>query len=180
MKEIRDEKLFDKYIRVFLILSSFLHGINALSQQNLLQKYAGQTVSTILAILCLCAGIYACTDMTYYLPFLGDTVFPTGLMAKKVVPNGADMSVKVELAPFTKVIYWAAEPCYMDCENPVTAYEAYKDYTNSGIATTDQFGVAYLQVKGPQSYRSDAISPPVHYRIVRENGMLSKIYTTNL
>ena len=181
--DLYDEKSVEKYVKVVLLAGGVLHGANAITGTNLTYRYLGTSASRGFMLLFAISALMVAFDRDFYLPFLGDCVFPTGLLAPKAVPNGADTLVVATVPPNTKVVYWAAEPCHSNCENLVTAFDAYKDYTNSGLATSGHDGIVQMHVKGPQSYtvpyKDLTLKPHVHYRYVRADGMLSKIHTAD-
>ena len=135
---------------------------------------------SLLGILCV---IHFSLNRNYYLPFLGDTIFPTGLLGDNIVPNMSDLTINLKIKPNTKIVYWAAEPCEStnSCEKSIMAWDAYKNYENSGITTSNSTGIALLKVRSPQFYKvpfkSGLIKPHIHYREMLANGMLSKIHT---
>ena len=174
--DLYDEKRIEKYVKLVLLAGGRAAGT------NLAYRYLGTSASRGFMLLFAISALIVAFDRDF-LPFLGDCVFPTGLLAPNAVPNGADTLVIATVPPNTKVVYWAAEPCHSNCENLVTAFDAYKDYTNSGLATSGHDGIVQMHVKGPQSYtvpyKTHALKPHVHYRYVRADGMLSKIHTTD-
>mgnify|MGYP000017617002 CR=1 FL=1 len=178
------EKYQEKVLRVIAVAGGALHGINALTNSNIVTRLLGNTATRILFFVIALATMFVGMDRDFYLPFLGDSVFPNGLLASHVTPNGADSLVTATVPPHTKVVYWAAEPCYEDCEIPVMAWDAYKNYTNSGVATSDDTGLVKFMVRGPQAYnvpyKENTLAPHVHYRYVKHNGMFSKIYTAKI
>ena len=125
------------------------------------------------------------SDRDYYLPFLGDAVFPDGLIQPLVTPMSANLNHTLHgLPPNTKVMYWAAEPCEVTetCGVQRMPWESYSDYTNAGTTMTDSEGNAHISVRGkPQSYnvpyKSEVIMPHVHYRYKKNSGMYSRIFT---
>ena len=64
------------------------------------------------------------------------------------------------------------------------AWDAYKNYENSGITTSNNAGLAIVKIRSPQFYKvphkTDILKPHVHYREVLADGMLSKIKTYKL
>ena len=178
------EKANDKIVRCIIVIGGLLHGLNALLNTNVLVHIFGNILTRLIFVgIAIVTSLVAC-ERDYYLPFLGDCVFPSGLLAPHVTPNGGDTIVNANVPANTKVIYWAAEPCYEDCDIPVMAWDAYKNYTNSGVATSDNMGCVKFMVRGPQAYdvpyKENTLTPHVHYRYLKHNGMFSKIYTVKV
>ncbi len=118
------------------------------------------------------------------LPFLGMTVVPQPMNNYK--PSGELVSKVVkDLPPNVKVVYWAAQTSDKIVDNPT---EAYGDYSNQGVTTTDENGVATFEVRNPTSYKIPSyydpfigtLKPHIHYRYWTSAGMASRIYTTNI
>jgi aconitase B len=58
--------------------------------------------------------------------------------------------------------------------------QAYLDYQNAGVATSNGEGVAVLKIREPQSYRvpfKGELAPHVHYRVCGEAGWMGRIKT---
>lgn len=179
-----NEKYQDKMLKVVLITGGFIHGMNAVTGENVLNRFIGGMGSRIIFLAFAAAALMLVSERDYYLPFLGDCVFPNGLLANHVTPNGADTMITAVIQPHTKAVYWAAEPCMENCEVPVMAWDAYQNYTNSGVAVSDENGVVKFMVRGPQAYnipfKESTLQPHVHYRYLKNNGMWSRIYTAKI
>jgi len=97
---------------------------------------------------------------------LNKSFFPAPLVkSEPSVPTDATMSVRVQSAPGATVTYWASDASKAD-EGEIV-WDAYGDYSNSGIAKADADGVAVLQLRKPVSYnvpRGKTIPVHVHYR----------------
>lgn len=179
-----DEKAKDKMILLALVGGGIVHLLNAVAGRNVMACVAGETASRVLLGLVGVAALCIASERDYYLPFLGDTVFPNGLLAGNVSPNNANAAVRVVVPPNTKVVYWAAEPCDTGCDPDIMAWDAYKGYSNSGVSTSDGDGNVTLQVRGlPQGYavpyKDAKLKPHVHYRYLKHDGMFSKVITAH-
>lgn len=178
-----NEKLKDKMLKSVVIAGGVLHGINAITGMNVLTNVIGSTGTRIVFLTFAVASMMLMTERDYYLPFLGDGIFPNGLLANHVTPNGADTMVSTVLKPNTKVVYWAAEPCEK-CEETVNAWEAYGGYTNSGVTMSDENGVVKFMIRGPMAYnvpyKDVKLQPHVHYRFLKTNGMWSRVNTVRV
>jgi uncharacterized membrane protein YuzA (DUF378 family) len=112
----------------------------------------------------------------YYLPFLGDAVFPCNSLVEKV-PENATMSVKIQTKPNVNVIYWGAEENHEVRKNP---WVAYAEYSNTGVAKSDVNGIAILRFRKPASYFVKGykqLAPHVHYRVCSHPGMMDEVQT---
>lgn len=182
MKSIYEDKSLDKSAYMILLVCTVLFPIYTLFKDNLNSKFNSEIVFKVVSLLGLLPVIHFAYNRDYYLPFLGDCVFPTGLIGNNIVPNNSDLTIYLKLEPHTKIIYWAAEPCKdHECDTPVMAWDAYKDYKNSGVVTSNSKGIATIRIRSPQHYKvpykQTVLSPHIHYRKLLTNGMLSKIYT---
>lgn len=114
-----------------------------------------------------------------YLPFLGKTVIPCSLIPERI-PEGADTSVEVTVAPGAKVLYWAAEPATEGLKKINDWRGAYLKYMNAGVTIAGADGTAKLSLKNPQPYTvpwKGRLEPHVHFRVCGENGMMDRIET---
>jgi uncharacterized membrane protein YuzA (DUF378 family) len=122
-----------------------------------------------------------CRDV--YLPFLGETLVPSGALATKA-PTNANEQVTVQVRPGAKVLYWAAEPNPTQGTDLPTWSQAYQEYENSGVVVADDTGKAVLRIRGPpQDYRvpwKGRIESHVHFRSDEGNGFLSRVKTVFL
>jgi len=135
----------------------------------------------------LCA-VYFLFKRDYFLPFLGETVFPCEPLAEKS-PEKADAAVEIRVRPNSNVIYWAAENIdTIDkdakkkeeriIEDP---WKAYMKFANSGVARSDENGRAVLRVRRPVAYRvpfsGRVLEKHIHYRVCGEQGILGRVET---
>lgn len=124
------------------------------------------------------AGVYLAVGRNNWLPFLAKTAFPCAPLAEKM-PVDAQAAYSVQTGvPHANVVYWAAESASEISKNP---WMAYGTYNNSGVARTDENGVAVLRLRRPGRYRvpgtGGVLDEHVHYRVCRHPGMLSEIHT---
>ena len=121
-------------------------------------------------------------DRDTYLPFLGPTVAPCSVLQNRD-PPGATREIKVVVSPNTKVIYWAAEPASEKLEKLNSWKNAYLEYDNAGVTTSNGEGVAVFKVRDPQAYKvpfMGRINPHIHYRVCGEAGWMGRIDTVFL
>jgi uncharacterized membrane protein YuzA (DUF378 family) len=138
--------------------------------------------ASLIYILVGVSAIAVMCDRDTYLPFLGPMVAPCSVLENRD-PPGATKEVKVVVTPNTKVIYWAAEPASNKLEKINSWKQAYLDYQNAGVATSNGEGVAILKIRDPQSYRvpfKGELAPHVHYRVCGEAGWMGRINTVFL
>lgn len=143
--------------------------------------YIVPTWVKVLFFFVLLAILYLGLRRDTYLPFLGQTVLPPTLLKADAVPENANSQATIEL-PWakdgTKVLYWAASPAKEVVSTPKLAYA---EYSNSGIAIVKD-GKATLKFVCPAKYNVGAfdktLNKHVHYRIVKEDGMLGRVKTT--
>ncbi len=123
----------------------------------------------------VCAIVLA-FDRTLWLPFLGESVLPSVLIPLTSAKT-TDNTVKVQVAPKTKVAYWSAKPS----ENPEipTVKDAYGNFENSGVVMSDDKGVATLTFEKGTSYvvpSGKEIASHVHYReLSGEYGLIGPV-----
>lgn len=182
--KLYEEKMMEKILRTVLIASSFYYVLKITKQEEIIKMYLGDKIMNVIYAIFILSGTMTVMDREYYLPFLGDTVIPTGLLPSESIPNGANMEVEMTITPNTKILYWASEPCEntLTCGKERMAWEAYGNLTNGGTATSDDKGYVRFLVRGkPQDYnvpyKKDVIKPHIHYREFKGNGMLGKIMT---
>ena len=169
------------YLRIALIATTVFLSAQGALNKNLIKTLTGPLVSQLVYVVFIAISLYVAYDREFYLPFLGDSVFPNGLLVPNVTPIHADTAVEVKVPPSTKVIYWAAEPCNEKSSN-LMAWDAYGEYTNSGVSTANEDGIALLSVRGPPSsyfvpHKETKLKSHIHYRYQVGKGMLSKIFT---
>lgn len=130
-----------------------------------------------ISILVLISIVMIGVQRNTYLPFLGPTVLPPVFLHDEVIPEGANMIVKVSIpdADGRKVMYWGSQPSKTLFMDPYTAYGT---YSNSGI-TMVKDGEAKISFQCPSSYRVPGalLEPHIHYRIVEPNGLLGEVKT---
>ncbi len=192
------EKTLEIYLYLICVILLIIGGLNwgligtfNLNIVKLLNKYTFDSPifeNTIYIIVGM-AALYLSNKRNFYLPFLGDTVFPPSLIKDNENKNenkNANINITVDAPNADMVIYWAAEPLP---ENQIDgskfAYDAYDKYTNSGVAEVVS-GKATLKVSCPQSYWvkkwgiKKTLPKHLHYRLVYSTGWVSEVKTTNL
>lgn len=116
-----------------------------------------------------------------YLSFLEETVMPPNIFENRINKNN-DKKILINLKEGKKVIYWLAKP---DKNNKIIKnwQDAYDNYDNSGIVDIID-GKAELTYSTPVRYRvgkfNNLLPRHLHYRILYNDGVLSRIHTINL
>lgn len=174
------KKKLEMFTLMFIVVGALNWGLVALGF-NLVQYIANYTFASLEPIVYGVVGVSALVHIfsrNYYLPFLGDTVFPCGSMLEKV-PVNANTQVKIQVAPKTNVIYWASETHNEVMQNPWLAYD---EFSNAGVVRSDVNGIAILKFRKPASYKVGyrTLEPHVHYRVCEHPGMLDAVKTVFL
>ena len=186
MKSDYSEKTNEKLLRALLVVAALFYIPLAYYGEDFFKYYITHDWLRVLYVIFALSGLFVVMERDYYLPFLGDTVFPDGILGTTVTPTGANIQhTLTNLPKHTKIVYWAAEPCELTetCGVERMPWEAYSDYTNAGTAMSDSNGTARVSIRGkPQRYnvpyKSKLILPHIHYRYRKNNGMYSRILTT--
>ena len=139
--------------------------------------------STLTRTIYLLVGVSALCIMfnrDTYLPFLGETLVPCSVLDTHI-PQGATLEVQVQVAPGSKVLYWAAEPATDHLKNVNNWQQAYLKYENAGVTVANESGLAILKVRPPQPYTvpmKGKLEPHVHFRVCGgADGFLGRIKT---
>lgn len=178
-------KMLEFITLILIVVGALNWGLVGLFKVDLVAALFGKmTVATrTLYVLVGVAALLHAFSRDYYLPFLGETVYPCGALTAKT-PKGADKSVTVQVAPNANVIFWAAEPAasaaHPVAENPWLAYD---EFANAGVARSDASGVAVLKVRRPGQYKVSfgrALPAHVHYRVCSRGGMLGAVQTVQV
>jgi uncharacterized membrane protein YuzA (DUF378 family) len=186
-------KMYSKYLKVkvrmvvtaIVIIGAVNWGTTALGYNlvEILSKTINASLKTdypidkiIYIVVALCAVSLAVRRNTW-LPFLGRSVLPGNLVTLQT-PAKADKKVKVKVNPKAKVAYWAA---LGKDKKEQDVFDAYGDYTNSGVVVADEKGYAELPIIEGGSYKIPSgkkLPRHIHYRIIG-NSMMGCIQTVN-
>ncbi len=178
-----DTLVLSKWVTMIATVLVLVGGINWLAvgavKLDLVEFALGKgMLARAVYVLVGIAAVYLFLRRDTYLPFLGQTVFPSGaLMAK--VPQGASQEVVIRTIPGSQVVYWAAEPARGE---ELGGYkEAYGNYENAGVAIADAQGDVHMKIRGPpRSYTvpwKGTLPPHVHFRIVKPDGWAGQVET---
>lgn len=173
-------KLIYKLAMVFLIIGGLNWLLVGLFNTNIVAGLFGKgPLATLVYVIVGISALAIMFDRDTYLPFLGPMVAPCSVLENRD-PPGATREVNVKVEPNVKVIYWAAEPASEKLERLNSWKQAYLDYDNAGVATSNRDGIAILKIREPQAYRvpfKGEIRPHVHYRVCGEAGWMGRITT---
>lgn len=145
--------------------------------------YGAATITRVIYVFIAIAALALMFRRDTYLPFLGETVVPVCNILAERIPEGANMEVKVRVAPGARVLYWAAEPATEGLKHIVDWRQAYAKFKNAGVTVADMRGHALLKVRTPQPYTvpmKGQLGPHVHYRVCQQDGVMSRIETVFL
>jgi uncharacterized protein len=172
------KKLVFKIAMVLLIIGGLNWLLVGLFDFNIVSTVFGDSfMAAFIYFLVGAAAIAVMFDRDTYLPFLGPMVAPCSVLDNRE-PPGATREVKVVVEPNVKIIYWAAEPAAKNLERLNSWKEAYLNYENAGVATSNGEGVAILKVRDPQEYKvpfMGKLGAHVHYRVCGEGGWMGRI-----
>lgn len=165
---------------VFAGLNSFL--INLFKFDLIEELFGSSPISKVIYFFVGISAICVMFDRDTYLPFLGPMVIPCSVL-KESTPSGATRTVKVTVTPKAKVMYWASEPSNKKFEKLNNWKQAYLNYENAGVTTSDENGIAILKVREPQPYTvvvKGKLEPHVHFRVCGPNGWMGRIRTVRI
>lgn len=170
------------FARIILIIGGLNYLLMGL---NVKDKFLFITVpKNILNILFITIGVsalYLFFNRDYYLPFLGETVFPI----VKPFENSKNTITTIikNVPPNASVIYWAAKK-ETEKGYDIDPYIAYGDYSNSGISVANENGEAIIKYECPIQYKvgkftKKILKKHIHYRYTdpRFPGLISPVKT---
>ena len=171
MNKLYKSKFYEKMKLMTLVMTTLYVGVLGATRKE---------TTPVQKVIFFCMAVVALMKFRYrdyYLPFLGDAVFPNELLGVSS-PMGYNTVVEVKVPKDAKVVYWAA------LENDGTKgqmpWKAYGNYSNSGVTNADAKGKALLKVVSPRGYNKPwgkPLKPHVHYRYFKTNGMMSRVFT---
>ena len=152
--------------------------LNGLFNMNVF-AYAHPHVVLMLYAIILVSAMYNVSRRDFYLPFLGNAVYPCNSL-KPATPKNATLEVTVEnVSPSTNVVFWASERkgTMLVVKTP---WEAYASNSNTGVCVSDEKGRATFKVREPVAYKVPTgamLKKHIHYRECVGNGMLGPVKT---
>lgn len=170
-------KNFDKYyyykLRKLCLNLVFLGALNSgtrLFNIDLVRMFGlfiknntGYNLSNVINAIITIAAIYILiVDKNIWTPFLGDVILPCSLINKEP-PKNYNIIKVIQTTPNTKIMYWAS----LENKHGQQVWNAYGDYSNSGVVYSDEHGKAVLKLREPSEYiipTGDKLSKHLHYR----------------
>lgn len=182
-------------VRMFVIAIVLIGGVNWLAVAfgyNLVESlnrmlsgvfHTRLSVDKVIYFIVGVCAIVLAFDRTLWLPFLGESVLPSVLIpltSANTSANASDNTVKVKVAPNTKVAYWSAKPGNESPSSSLpTVKDAYGKFENSGVVMSDATGIATLAFEKGTPYvvpSGRQIDSHVHYReLSGEYGMIGPV-----
>ena len=176
-------KFIEKILAAIVLLGSISWALIGIFKFNIISWLAKKTFTSaepMIYIIVGLAAIYFLFSRDFYLPFLGETIFPCEPLADKI-PDNYDTTKTIKVEPNSNVIYWASESAKDDViDNP---WLAYSKYNNSGVIRSNDNGIAILKIRKPVSYKIPSgrvLQPHIHYRVCKLNGILGRVETIYL
>jgi uncharacterized membrane protein YuzA (DUF378 family) len=171
-------------IVIFLVLVGSVNWLAiGLADTNLVRLVLPLKYARWLYIIIGLAAVPLLFQRDIYLPFLGETFMPGGVMATKT-PQNANDQITIQAAPGAKIAYWVSEPDPNQGSTLPTSEEAYGEFENSGVVVADTSGLAILRFRGPpQAYTvpvKGRLEPHVHFRVARPDGFLEPVQVVYL
>jgi uncharacterized membrane protein YuzA (DUF378 family) len=174
------KKLLFKLAMVLIIIGAINWLLIGIFDFNLVTGIFGDSIITKLIYISVgLSAVAMMFDRDTYLPFLGPIVAPCSVLENRI-PPGATRDVTVTVKPNSKVLYWASEPASAKLEKINSWKQAYQNYDNAGVATSNGDGLAVLKVREPQAYTvpiKGRLEPHIHYRVCGEAGWMDRIQT---
>ena len=135
---------FDLFARLLLVIGGLNYFFTSTINVNLFSFIQQPMFVRILSTLIGISALYLVFNRDYYLPFLGHTVIPISSRSK---PSENLKQIKLtNLPPNTIVIAWGSQESDKTFENP---FEAYGDYVNTDIKTTNDKGEVIIELSCP-------------------------------
>lgn len=183
--------MFDEYnIHIYIIslivfvIIDYATSVFGVSILSYLSQYLNQLLNTnipfkeyTILFAGLCALLFI-SKRDNWLPFLGQTVFPKGLL-KDSSPTTFNKQVTLNVGiPNAKVVYWASN----DTKNETTdVFKAYGDFSNGGVTSSNSKGDATFKFNEGTGYivpNGKHIKRHVHYRVMKDKfSLLGRVRT---
>jgi len=132
------------------------------SWSKLIFNRTGFNPKNYLFILISLSALLLFMDKGVWTPFLDNAVLPCPLINKEP-PKDATLEIKVKTKPNKKIAYWASN----SNNDLINVWDAYGDYSNSGVVKADKDGIAICKIRPPSGYilpNGSSLSPHLHYR----------------
>ena len=173
---------FEKITYLILIIAALSSVMDGLVQYNPVKRIRIKSFEQLFYVTVMFAAFYNIARRNYYLPFLGNCVFPCKSL-RPSQPENATMKILLEgLTPNVNVVYWASEKKDSHAKNEIVdnPWDAYDIMANKGIAISDAKGKATIHIRPPIGYKvptGKTLDRHVHFRECIGNGMLGPVQT---
>ncbi len=156
------------HLHFFFMIAVFV--FSTLNALYIIGVEDGSIFFKLIAIIVILLMIYLASFKGTFLPFLGDSAFPVGLLPNEMYPPKSNFEIELDFnyPNGTKIIYWSANPKTDNkdfvYDNP---YDAYGDYKNSGVAIVNN-KKAVLHLYCPNKYKVPiglVLDKHIHYRV---------------
>jgi len=167
-----------KFIMIIILLGALNYLTIAAFRFSIIQKITVKEsfAEVVYFIIGICA-LYIMFNRDTYLPFLGETIIPCNILIDSE-PKDATKKITLQVKPYSKVIYWASEPSITGL---ILDYkQAYGDFLNSGVSTSNENGIVEINIREPQPYfvpKKGILEPHIHYRVCDGEGTLGRVKT---
>jgi hypothetical protein len=176
--------MIEKVLFFILLVSSSLFVVQGYLKFNIiwyLSKFTHPHFTTVVYVISSIAILYNLFRRNYYLPFLGNTVYPCNSLTLKTPENANVMRKVSDLRPNVNVVFWASESSEDKViDNP---WDAYDTYSNAGVTISDSNGNATFMVRTPTPYKIPSgfvLDNHIHYRECIGKGILGPVKTVML
>ena len=170
--------VFEKITYGVLLSVAVFVLINGAFNMNVLTHMPIYVVRALYAII-FASSVYNVSRRDYYLPFLGNAVYPCNSL-KPATPKNATLEVTVnDVSPSKNIVFWASERKGKMIVVS-TPWEAYDSVSNTGVCVSDEKGRAIFKVREPVAYKvptGTVLKKHIHYRECVGNGMLGPVKT---
>lgn len=176
---------FEIFSKLLILLIVINYGYAKMYNDDIMDYIIkNKTISNVFNIAIIGLALYYLFNRDFFLPFLGPAVIPV-----TKIENKSDNMINVNLnnlPPNTNIIYWASQKSEGTFNDPIVAY---KDYSNSGVATSDNMGNANIKIVCPSPYyvnkfgiKKKLLNRHMHYRyeLPDYKGIYSSVYTKNI
>ena len=172
--------VFEKITYGILLFTSLVVVVNGIFKLNIL-KLIPNPLTYIIYFTIMLSIVYNIFRRDYYLPFLGNTVYPCNSLTLKTPENANVMRKVSDLRPNVNVVFWASESSEDKViDNP---WDAYDTYSNAGVTISDSNGNATFMVRTPTPYKIPSgfvLDNHIHYRECIGKGILGPVKTLML
>jgi len=188
-------RYYDKFIYYlatgFVLLTSINVALYKISPElNILSYFIkARSLRRVFYVFAGILALYLITKKQTLLPFLGESVLPSSVLAEKanILKSDNIVNLTIRAPNAEKVVWWAASP---DVTNEVISdpESAYQEYENSGVSNVPKDGIVRISFPCPKQYKvpkfggllgNKLLKKHLHYREAK-GGMLSEIKTIKL